>query len=507
MAVSFERIPSQIRVPLFYAEVSNREASYLQMEQPSLLIGPMLPAGSATPLEPVQVRDPEDGYGLFGVGSVLADMVAAYRRNDNYSTLWAIPHENPTGATAMSFLIEVDGTATAPAQFALYIAGDRYSIPVAPGDTKVIVAGKIRDAIADDPFALVACTIAAGADADDPHEVTLTARQAGAIGNEIFVEYNYRGNAGGETIPLGMTISAPVRTAGVGQPLLPAVIAAMGDDEYDYIGFPYTDAASLDAIGEEMNDVTGRWAWDRQIYGHVFAARRGALNDLVTFGRTRNDPHVSVLGFAPSPTVSWRRAAALCAQAATSLRIDPARPLQTLPLVGILPPGRGDRFGIQASNSLLYNGVATEVEAGGAVAIQRCVTTYRVNQYNQPDPSWLDVQTPATLAFIIRFLRNRILAKFPRHKLASDGTPFGLGQAIVTPRIIRGELIAAYAELIELGVAENMDGFKRFLIVERDPVDPNRVNVLLPPDLVNQLRIFAMLVEFRLRIRPQAAAA
>ena len=28
MAVSFERIPSNIRVPLFYAEVSNREAAY-----------------------------------------------------------------------------------------------------------------------------------------------------------------------------------------------------------------------------------------------------------------------------------------------------------------------------------------------------------------------------------------------------------------------------------------------------------------------------------------------
>ena len=40
---------------------------------------------------------------------------------------------------------------------------------------------------------------------------------------------------------------------------------------------------------------------------------------------------------------------------------------------------------------------------------------------------------------------------------------------------------------------------KNFLLVERDPNDPNRVNVLYPPDLINQLRIFAVLAQFRLQ--------
>jgi phage tail sheath gpL-like len=41
--------------------------------------------------------------------------------------------------------------------------------------------------------------------------------------------------------------------------------------------------------------------------------------------------------------------------------------------------------------------------------------------------------------------------------------------------------------------------FKKNLIVERHPNDPNRVNVLYPPDLINQLRIFAVLAQFRLQ--------
>jgi len=48
---------------------------------------------------------------------------------------------------------------------------------------------------------------------------------------------------------------------------------------------PYTDGAALDALGEEMNDVIGRWAWSRQIYGHVFSAKEENLQGLVDFGR------------------------------------------------------------------------------------------------------------------------------------------------------------------------------------------------------------------------------
>jgi hypothetical protein len=36
------------------------------------------------------------------------------------------------------------------------------------------------------------------------------------------------------------------------------------------------------------------------------------------------------------------------------------------------------------------------------------------------------------------------------------------------------------------------------LVVEKDTTNPNRVNVLWPGTLINQLRIFAMLVQFRL---------
>ncbi|MNN86025.1 hypothetical protein D3C81_2033810 [compost metagenome] len=65
--------------------------------------------------------------------------------------------------------------------------------------------------------------------------------------------------------------------------------------------------------------------------------------------------------------------------------------------------------------------------------------------------------------------------------------------------MIRGELIAAYGALERDGIVENAEMFNQYLIVERDANNPNRLSVLFPPDLVNQLRVFALLYQFRLQ--------
>jgi phage tail sheath gpL-like len=496
MAISFERIPSNIRVPIFYVEVSGRQASYFAQQQVALLFGPMLATGVATPLEPVMVTAFDDAVGLFGAGSILADMVDLYRKNDSYGELWCIPHEDPAGGAAATFEAAVNTGSTAAGSIFVYINGDRIVVNVPANATPDQIAAAIVDAINAQPFCAV--TAALGATTNN---VVLAARHLGTIGNDITVAINLRGVAGGERLPPGVAIAVVQPLGGgAGEPPLADVIAAMGDDEYDFVGSPYYDDFSLDLLDELMNDVTGRWAWDRQIYGGVFTAMTGTAADLTTFGRTRNGPHVYILGYASSPSPPWRRAAAMTGEAAMGLRNDPARPLQTLPLVGVMPTPRGFGFKISDKNTLLYSGIGVEMQdLSGQVRLQRVISTYQRNTWNQPDPSWLDVQTAYTLMYIIRFLRQRLLQKFPRHKLADDGTPFGPGQAIATPGIIRAELIAAYSEMQEMALVENMTAFKQHLIVERNATDPNRVDILFPPDLINQLRILAMLVEFRLQ--------
>ena len=131
--------------------------------------------------------------------------------------------------------------------------------------------------------------------------------------------------------------------------------------------------------------------------------------------------------------------------------------------------------------------------------IAREQTTYQRNLYGQSDDAYELVTTLATLAKLLRNQRQAITSKYARCKLADDGTRFGPGQAIVTPGIIRGELISQYFIDEFNGLVENSTAFAQNLLVERDPNDSNRVNVLYPPDLINQLRVFAVLAQFRLQ--------
>ncbi|HGF6338585.1 TPA: phage major capsid protein [Escherichia coli] len=87
----------------------------------------------------------------------------------------------------------------------------------------------------------------------------------------------------------------------------------------------------------------------------------------------------------------------------------------------------------------------------------------------------------------------------------SEGTRFGPGQAIVTPAVIKGELLATYRQLERAGIVENYELFKQYLVVERDASDPNRLNTLFPPDYVNQLRVFAVVNQFRLQYSEESA--
>ena len=336
--------------------------------------------------------------------------------------------------------------------------------------------------------------------------MTLTARNAGELGNEIDVRENYLGTLGGEATPAGLTVTVAPMAGGTAAPDLTAGLAGLADEPFDIIMMPYTDQTSLDDVGAFLNDITGRWSPIQRIYGHVIAARVGTVVDLTTFGNTRNDQHVSVMGYNGSPTPPWELASMFGAQAIKSLANDPARPLQTLPLVGFLPPPTADRFAIQERNTLLENGVATiRYVTGGSAQIERAITTYRVNPFGAADNSYLDLNTLATLQFLMRFLEGRITSKYARHKLVNDGTRFGAGQAIVTPSTLKAELVAAYSELESRGLVENTTVFKANLIVERNAADPSRIDVVFPADLANALRVFAVLAQFRLQFSEDAA--
>lgn len=496
MAVSFNYIPSNVKVPLFYAEMDNSQAGYFTQSTRSLLIGQKLSTGDAANGVPILVARTDEAIARFGRGSMLARMHAKFRDSNPTGEVWCLPLADAAAGVQASGTITVAGPATAAGTINLYIAGQRVQVAVASGDAATAIATAINTAINAATDLPVTSTVASAV-------VTCTCRWKGLTGNDITILDSFRGAAGGELLPTGVTLTysgSGLLTGGTTNPVISAAITAMGDDEYDFVIHPYTDSTTLDAFSTEYGDSAGRWSWSRQVYGHCYSALRGTLSALVTAGGLRNDPHHTIAGIDNDcPHPCWEYAAAYGARNAVFIAADPARPTQTGELTGLLAPRAGKKFIWSERNSLLGAGIATSYVVSGTIRVERAITTYQKNSFAQADPSYLDSETLHTAAYVLRYLRYAITQKYSRHKLANDGTRYGAGQAIVTPAVIRGELLGAYDELMKLGIVENKEMFQKYLIVERDSLNPNRVNVLFPPDYINQLRVLAVLNQFRLQ--------
>ena len=68
----------------------------------------------------------------------------------------------------------------------------------------------------------------------------------------------------------------------------------------------------------------------------------------------------------------------------------------------------------------------------------------------------------------------------------------------MSPQIISDLITAIEADLETAGIVEQTDTSRKRRKVVRSLTDPNRINAVLPPNLVNQFRTFAATVQYRL---------
>ena len=498
MTVPFKQVPSgdQIRVPLFYAEVDNSQANTATQSQRTLIIGQITAAGTGVPNIPIISQGVSDAKTVGGQGSMLALMTAAYRNSDNFGEVWYLPLADDPSAVAATGSLNFTAAATAVGVVFLYIAGQRITQNVSPS----LTAAQIATALVATINAGADLPVTAAVDGTTTSKVNVTAKNKGLAGNEIDIRLNYQGLPGGESTPAGLAVTIVPMAGGLVNPVLTTGLSNLADKPFDFIVLPYTDTTSMDALKGFLNDVTGRWAWSSGIYGHFFAGYRGTLGASTTFGTTRNDQHGSVMPFYDSPSPAWILAADLAGAAAVSLRADPGLPLQTVALSTFLAPPPQSRFALTDRNVLLFDGMSTfTVADDGTVAIENLITTYQKNAFGQPDNSYLQVETLFLLMYCIRRLKGVVTSKYGRKKLADNGTRFAPGANIVTPNTIRADQIAEYTEMEYEGYVQDSTAFAAGLIVERDDTNPNRVNELWDGVLINGLRIFALLAQFRLQ--------
>jgi phage tail sheath gpL-like len=460
---------------------SNAVSGASEMPYKVLLVAQKTTEGTATVNIPVRVKNASQAASLFGNGSQLALMSSAFFAGNKSTEMWSVPLADHASGVAATGTITVSGTATASGSLAVSIAGQTVTATVTASDTATAVALAIKNAITAKTSLPVTATVALGV-------ITVTAKNKGIAGNSIAIS---SGDA-----PAGVTVAVVAMASGAQNPDVSLALTAIGDERYNLIGYPYTDAANLAIVETEFSL---RWGPLTQNDGHGVTATTSNDVTAAALGLTRNSAQNSIINLYASASPVWELVGALVATVSYYSAIDPARPLQTLPLVGIAAPAIQDRL-TQAERSVLLNsGIATVIaDAGGVVRIERLITTYRKNDAGADDVSLLDFESKATLSYMRYDWRNYLLRKYPRHKLASDGVKVAAGQAILTPKIAKAEAIAKFRQWESMGLVEDVDQFKNDLIVERNATDTCRLDFLLPPNLINQLRTTGTKIAFLL---------
>ncbi len=203
-------------------------------------------------------------------------------------------------------------------------------------------------------------------------------------------------------------------TAGAGDPDLSAALAALGDDPFDWIATPFADATNLGRYKALLSDISGRWAWNRQVYGHVFFPATDTVANLTTAGLAQDDRHLTMIprpatGLTPQP--AWQWAAAFAARIVPWLADgstgNVSRNQTGLAIEGIAPPrDRSKWYGYATRDAFLRSGVSTwSVDQAGRVLVDKAITMQRTT-LGVPDTTFRDVQKMGQLVYALRKFRT-----------------------------------------------------------------------------------------------------
>ena len=480
MPAAFSQIPHNLRVPLFYGEIDASLANTAGAEtERALIVGPAIynaagGAGQAAGQHLARVESAGQAAEIFGANSGAALMAAAYFANDPRGEVWILGH-SVNNATASTWSFDGPGGNLAAAiALRVEFAGQEVVVNLDAGTTPADAATAMAQAFPVGGNFPLSCA-AAGAD------IKFTATQDGGYfdAGDLTLEV-----VGGGAAPFDSLVFA----RGGGQVLGEDDFTdALGDEVFDAVILP-----SSDFIPGAQAFLEGRWNALSALYGHAWTAAKGARDDLIALNPDGQNQHITLFGFPAAARATAMEYAAACAGVCfRELRADPARPTQGLPVRGVAAPPTGAAFPFDTLNALLNAGIAVCDQRGEATMIVREATMWTGDAYR-------DANTLYTLARYMRTLKAGIVGKYGRAKLRADGERVKSGQNIVTPSILRAEIVGHYRAQVEAGLVEDAANFADSLRVEINEADGNRVDVVMEPDLINQLRIFAVLARFRL---------
>jgi phage tail sheath gpL-like len=435
---------------------------------------------------------------LFGGGSVLANMAVQHFCSCPDIPLYLAPIPEPSGSYA-EHSITITGPATDHGELSVAFLDQVYSIGVIAGATASNMATALTAQLAknvDLPFVPTAVT----------NVITFKAKNSGPVGDWFTPVWNPNF---GDRFPEGVSV-AQATTPGVGvldiTPMLPVMTCI-----WDCVGLGFEDDAAVDIM---VAAIRANWRCGVQgdfKGGHLFHSRTDTAGLIASYGLDRNNPEETVVpvrtGYKyPGYVLAAATTSRVCCTACT----DPSRPVQyDNGVLGCTYDSRqcGTIWSSAEKKAFYDAGIMNwDVANSRAVRttqlwIEEPLTTWKYDpNTGARDGAWQRVESRYTATKFVRDLGNWYRRNYASVSLVSDGTRIPPGKRAVSPRILQASIIA-WLRGTQIGFTTEAtpQQLEQMVRVERtntpNNCDPNRVNVLIDLDLVNQLARIATSID------------
>lgn len=442
-----------------------------------LLVGHKLTAGSATTGAISTISTEADAVEKYGEGSVLVQMWRAAKANADLGLpIDCIALDTGVSAVAATSVMAVSTAGAgpnAPGEVMVYIGGVRVSIGVSTVDTAAVIAQRLAAAINANTRLPVTASVTTT-------NVTLTARTAGLIGNDIDLRtVHYPG----DKMASGVGVTTPAFANGAVAPNVSPVLTAVGLYRATEIVCPFTDSTNMGLLEAEMD---ARWRANNMQDGAICTAMRGTEAAITTWLNTRNSPHVHMIATTKDCTNPWETAAMAGAVIESMANIDPAVPHTDATLVGYMGPRSGEHFTIDQLNNLLVAGASPlRIRQDGTGALLRMVTNYTQTGSGAADRSMAELAWIKTMSYYRWFVVTEFMIKYSGYKLAEYIDEPIPGQKIMTRELGEEIMIGIYKNFCDVALCQNADYYKKTLVVEVD--GPNgKLKIQDEPVIVTQ---------------------
>lgn len=434
-----------------------------------LIIGQISDDGIANGLHQVVEETRSE---LFGANSMLNRMIEEFKEISPKADVWAFALPNTGESSVATITVTGVDTAKSSGKIYVWVNGQIYQVSFDPEqDTNDSVASKIQSVIAATNDTLLVSSTG--------NVVKIETLIKGEIGSFLDVRSSY-GRRQDKRSSSEVTLAIDVKR-GDGLPDLSAISSV--SEGFEFVINPYTDDKSIQALSTYL---CGQWSGGAN--SRAFGVFYGSVVEAQALGTNTNNALFSYMAINGALTPSYLESVNYGAKAYNRLNSSSneiAMSLTGTVMPAMLAPEVADLYRNEDKSALVASGIGYfDINRINEVVIGRAVTTYTTDETGSIDISLQDVNKPSQIAYLSRYFRERLTAKYTGYALRRDGVVGSASNKVVTLVGVRNYVITLANALSELNLIQDLNGFTEGLNVRLN--ESGCIEITVDPELVDQ---------------------